>query len=298
MPNNNNGNKNIQNNLQQALMDIAIAAVLAGGKDIKCLFDDSLGNLNLGYQGIESGGELKTIKNRQSESDMLSILLESQFKHDSYNVKRSQQIKGESFREWFIDGLDGFTNVPIRLKEVTCGLLVREGGVVVLAVALDPFEEFLYTAQKDDGAYIYNLDFTSKEFVISSKPRQIKVDDGKNKNIDKLYMLIDASMKPQVKNRKTRWMVDCASLAYHARMIGSNIKQGLMIANGRGHISLTDDIGGFYDLTGYFIAKEAGAFVGNLKKEFPNPQDHVVFCATNQDLFESVHQITEKYYGE
>jgi fructose-1,6-bisphosphatase/inositol monophosphatase family enzyme len=281
----------------EVLLNAATQAILAGARHIRVHFDKPLSELRPVFKNPEAGGSLQTIIDKNSERDVLSVLLSSPLCDDTIIAEESGTIEGSGPRTWFIDGFDGTANIHIGLRESSCGLIVRQDDQVVLAAGVDPFEDMLFVGMRGQGAFAYGLQFTGEEFEIDTEATQIHVDPGNTRSANSLFMLVDSSFKPRQAQRKSAWLTEMAASAFHARMIGSNIKQGLLLAQGRGHVALTDRIGGYFDLAGYFIAREAGAFVGNLEGEVPVPGDKVVCCAANKTLFELALAATRKCYG-
>ena len=282
--------------MQKELFNAATQAILAGARHIRMQFEQPFSDLRPVFKNQEAGGSLQTIIDKNSERDVLSVLLSSPFKGDTFIAEESGTLAGGE-RRWYIDGFDGTANLHIQLRESTCGLFVKEGDDVVIAAAVDPFEDLLYVALPGSGAFVYNLAFEKDRFAIKGEPARIRVDTGTGRAANSLFMLVDASFRPHLAAKKAGWLVDVSPSVYQARMIGSNIKQGIMLANGRGHVSITDRIGGYFDLTGYFIAREAGAFIGNLQGLSPTAEDKVVCAAVNKDLFELALRAARKHYG-
>ena len=283
--------------MQKELLNAAIQAMLAGARHIRIQFEQPFSDLRPVFKNQEAGGSLQTIIDKNSERDILSVLLSSPFKDDTFVAEESGTVEGKGPRRWYIDGFDGTANLHIQLRESTCGLFVKEGDAVVMAAAVDPFEDLLYVGLPGTGAFVYNLAFSGERFAIQGEPARIRVDTGSGRGANSLFMLVDASFRPHLAARKAAWLQDVSASVYQARMIGSNIKQGIMLANGRGHVSITDRIGGYFDLTGYFIAREAGALIGNLKGLAPTADDKVVCAAVNKDLFELALRAARKHYG-
>jgi fructose-1,6-bisphosphatase/inositol monophosphatase family enzyme len=281
----------------EELLNVATQAILAGSRHIRMQFDKPLSELRPVFKNPEAGGSLQTIIDKNSERDILSVLLSSPFRDDTIIAEENGAIDGPGPRTWFVDGFDGTANIHIALRESSCGLVVRQADEVILAAGVDPFEELLYVGMQGRGAFVYDLRFSGEEFEIASDATQIRADPGNTRSANSLFMLVDASFKPRHAERKSAWLFEMSSSAFHARMIGSNIKQGLLLAHGRGHVAMTDRIGGFFDLAGYFVAREAGAFVGNLDGNVPVPGDPVVCCAANETLFELALAATRKCYG-
>lgn len=281
---------------QEDLLNAAVTAILAGARHIRSEFELPFSELRPVYKNQEVGGSLQTQIDKNSERDILSVLLSSPFKGDSFVAEESGTLEGAGPRRWYIDGFDGTANLHVQLRESTCGLMVRQGDEIVLSAAVDPFEDLLYVGLRGRGAWVYNLAFEDRAFRIVSEPARLTVDRASDRPANGMFVLADASFKPHLAPRKTGFLLDVTAAAYQVRMIGSNIKQGLMLAHRRGHVSLTDRIGGFFDLTGYFIAREAGAFVGNLDGALPTPDDDVVVCAVNQNLFELALRAARRHY--
>jgi myo-inositol-1(or 4)-monophosphatase len=281
----------------QELLNAATQALLAGSRHIRTHFDKPYDELRPVFKNPETGGSLLTLIDKNSERDILSVLLSSPFRDDTIVAEENGTLDGTTSRTWYVDGFDGTSNIHIGMRESSCGLIVRDAHDVVLAAAVDPFEEHLYVGMKGHGAFVYDPAFTGDAFEIATDPQQLRVDPGSTRSENSLFMLVDASFKPRQATRKAIWLQQMATSAFHVRMIGSNIKQGFLLAHGRGHVALTDRIGGYFALAGYFVAKEAGAYIGNLDGETPVPDDKVVCCATNKTLYELALAAMRAAYG-
>lgn len=285
----------IDETTHEALLNTAVEALLAGGRHIRAEFERPLSELRPVYKNQEVGGSLQTQIDKNSERDILAVLLSSPFQHDTFVTEESGTL-GAGPRRWYVDGFDGTANLHIQLRESSAGLLVEQDGEIVLAAAIDPFEDLLYVGLQGRGAWVYDLAFDGGRFRLASDAVRIEVDRASDRPANSLFVLADASFKPHLAQKKTGFLLDVTASAHHVRMIGSNVKQGILMAHRRGHLALTDRIGGFYDLSGYFVAREAGAFLGNLDGATPRPGDEVVVCAVNRDLFELALRAARRHY--
>lgn len=163
--------------------------------------------------------------------------------------KPELQNEAEHALYWICDPIDGAYHFLQGLPGWTSSLALIRNGVVEAAMVFDPFENVLYTAQADKGAWRNGealhastrtaLDASVVATSFPSRPGRDRLDT------ERLLAGV-AKVAPQV---------------FSVRMLGSSSLQLCHVAAGRldGHFEYGHDL---YDwLAGTLIAREAGALV-------------------------------------
>lgn len=175
---------------------------------------------------------------------------------DAINEEETGFSAGSNRRQWEVDPLDGTSSFGREQRYSTVGACVYEKDEPVAASICHPFEKELLVAQKNKGAFLFNLD---EKMAILGEPIKIEVSDkGLENGVVYLDALFNNKTAP-VKLKLIEKLVQQAGGKLGIRMTGSNIDQERQIACGRGEATITDAVGGFWDLAaGSLIIKEAG----------------------------------------
>lgn len=232
---------------------IAMEAATIGGRIVLLYHGADDEKLQTTFKA-DAGMTPVTIADRESGREIRNCIRKL-FPEDSLNEEESGFHAGSN-RTWHIDPLDGTSSFARGQRYSTIGVAVYENGQPLAAAICHPFERELLGAESGKGAFFFSLD---KDLVpTAAKPSRITIPE--SKPLEKSMIYLDALF-----NEKTAIKsILINSLVYEGknvglRMTGSNIDQQRQVAMGRGDITITDAVGGFYDLAaGALIIKEAG----------------------------------------
>jgi len=236
---------------------------------------------------LESGGAIK------------NVLFRKLFRGDYINEEEGGEEGGEegerdSKRRWYIDPLDGTSSFAREQRYSTVGAAVYEGERPFAATICNPFERELLVAEDGKGAFLFPLD---EHLSVSGDAKRIEVSN--RENLMGAIVYLDALFNNQTTPRKLeliRKLVEEAGGKLGIRMTGSNIDQQRQVACGRGDLTVTDAVGGFYDLAaGALIIQEAkGLMVGIDGKSVSDGSQ--LALAGNPKLVERVLPILQQCY--
>lgn len=239
------------------LSKIIIQASLAGATELLRYHKQNPINLNIRFKQDTTP---VTIADEKSEQIITKILRLKLPNSKIYGEEEGISGHIDSDMTVFIDPLDGTNPFIHGQKFSTVGIMICDKKDTLAAAICLPFDKELIVAEKGKGTYLFRL---SDNLKIIHKILKLSVSN-QNK-LDGSVLYIDANFSPQ-KNSiyKINFLNKLVTIAeenhmkFSIRMIGSNLNQQAQIAAGRGDITITDCIGGYYDLTGDLIIREAG----------------------------------------
>jgi myo-inositol-1(or 4)-monophosphatase len=187
---------------------------------------------------------------------IIKRLISKQYPNDSVNEEESGLHTGGE-RIWYVDPLDGTTSFGREQKYSSDGIAVYENGQPRAAAICQPFERELLVAESGKGAYVFKLD---EKLAASGEPKRVHVSD--KESLEDAIVYFDAFFNKNTTPRKLELIGKLAALAgkrFGVRMTGSNIDQQRQVACGRAEATITDAVGGFWDLAaGSLVVREAG----------------------------------------
>ena len=281
--------------MMSKMMDVAQNALLAGAKPIRQLFGKDIKRLGAKYKPKDAG-TLQTLIDTEAEKAVLRVIKRSPFSKDRIMAEESGESKGASNRTWYIDPVDGTANIPISLPMSTMALGVTEGERVVLGVILHPFEMEMLYAERGKGAFYVPLAIEDEEYIISGDPKPL-VPTRASSPMQR-YAWIDVFWNEHNSPRKAGWLSELHKFAINLREGGSNVDKPAKLARGKGHIQLTDCVGGFHDLApGVVIMAEIGARYMDLDGNEPKPGCQLVVSCVEPELADPLLEMTNRYFG-
>lgn len=189
---------------------------------------------------------------------------------------------------WYVDPLDGTSNVAPQFRLSCVGISVAYKGELVAAAVGDPFEDVITFGEKGSGAFQMALD--------GSGLRRLSVSKGKPARAK--YAEVDALFNQKTAGPKCAFLGRLPKLAMNVRMFGSNILAASHLAQGRADIVLTDAVGGFWDIApAIVLVPEAGGRVTNIRGELPRLGDQVVLATNGEDHEELLRLLQQCYSG-
>ena len=128
-------------------LDVAVNAAKAAGEILRqnftCVKDASR----------KSHGNFVTGIDRESEKLVLDILA-SEYPGQSVLSEETRQDTVVSGYTWIVDPLDGTNNYVFGIPFFCANVALSHNGSVVLGVSYDPTRDELFTAVKDEGAFL------------------------------------------------------------------------------------------------------------------------------------------------
>lgn len=189
---------------------------------------------------------------------------------------------------WYVDPLDGTSNVLPCFRLSCVGISVAYKGEVVAAAVGDPFEGVVTFGEKGNGVYaLYRASGeTLMPTVSEGRPWKSR------------FAEVDALFNERTTSRKTRFIAGLSKHVMNMRMFGSNILAASHLAQGRVDVVLTDAVGGFWDIApAIVLVPEAGGRVTNIHGGLPRPGDQLVLATNGENHEELLLFLQECYKG-
>ncbi len=187
---------------------------------------------------------------------IIKDLIARSYPEDAINEEETGIKQGEN-RIWYVDPLDGTSSFTRVQKYSSVGIAVYEDSKPFSAVICHPFEKEMLVAETGKGAYLFELD---EKLAIKGNPKKVEVSNAKKLEGGIIYLdaLFNKKTTPN-KLELIRQLVETSNGRLGIRMTGSNIDQQRQVAKGLAEMTITDAVGGFYDLAaGSLIIQEAG----------------------------------------
>lgn len=276
--------------LSDPRVTVAVAVVLLGARKVLRIHGASPKELQLVFKAKE-GQTPRTIADLES-GRVGKELIRRQFPDARINEEETGNERGDE-DEFHFDPLDGTSSYARGLRYSTVGEAVYYKGQPFAAAICHPFERELVVTQIGKGAHLFNLDEYLKTLTYI---RQLEVSKSL---LEGGIAYIDALFNDKTSDRKFGFMAGLVGLAKHNlgfRMSGSNIDQQLKVAAGRAELTMTDAVGGFFDLAaGGLAIQEAG---GRFTDEEGNPitETTQIAIGTNGLIHNAVLEIANKHY--
>ncbi|OGE45072.1 hypothetical protein A3B39_03300 [Candidatus Daviesbacteria bacterium RIFCSPLOWO2_01_FULL_37_10] len=281
--------------LSDPRLTTATAAVILGGRKVLAIHGASPEMLQVVFKA-EAGKTPRTVADLES-GRVGKAVIRQQFPNARINEEETGDEEAlEGSRDaHHVDPLDGTSSFARELRYSTVADAVYVDGKPYAAAICHPYERELVVAQVGKGAHLFALD---ENLVLSfvSRRRQLEVSKS---SLDGGIAFVDALFNANTSPRKFAFMADLVKLSNNNlgfRMSGSNIDQQLKVAKGSAEITLTDAVGGFFDLAaGGLAIIEAG---GKFTDKFGDPVDETtqVALGTNGTIHDDVLDILTRHY--
>lgn len=218
----------------------------AHGSQLQVTFKADAGNTPQTLDDVRSGQTIKNIIHKVLPAHRV-------------NEEETGVLEGVEY-SWHVDPFDGTSSLIEGQRYSTTGISVSEGDRLVVGVICHPFERELIVAEAGKGAFLFPL---NERLEIAGPGQRLEV--SKKQTLNKGIVYLDALFNGKTTAPKTELMQRLVELSGNDlgfRMTGSNIDQERQVAAGRGTITITDAVGGFWDLSaGALIIKEAGGIM-------------------------------------
>lgn len=245
---------------------VAQVAVRLGARKVAASFGKSPEELQLELKA-EAGSTPRTVADLNS-GKIIRQLIRREFPWDRINEEETGEHPGTTEQVWYVDPLDGTSSFAREQTYSNVGVAVYRSGEPFSAAICQPFDRELLIAEKGKGAHLITLrpDLTVDTAV---SPRRIHCSD---RSLQGGSFYVDAFFNANTSGPKLKFMgmvIQDFGEDIGFRMTGSNIDQQRQVAAGRAEATLTDAVGGFYDLAaGGLIIQEAGGIFTDI---FGNP---------------------------
>lgn len=231
----------------------AEAGVRLGARKVLQIHGASPEELQIVFKA-EAGSTPRTVADLKS-GEAIKRFIARKFPQSTVNEEETGVTEGIGYT-WHVDPLDGTSSYAREQRYSTVGIAVYESGAPVSAAICQPFERELLIAEKGKGAYVFSLD---KDMIPQGGPRRLEVSkaplEGGIAYVDALFNNKTSGPKLALIDK----LVKLSNGNLGIRSTGSNIDQQRQVASGRAEVTITDAVGGFFDLAaGGLIIEEAG----------------------------------------
>ena len=276
--------------LSDPRVTVATAAVLLGGEIVFDIHGRSPEELQIVYKA-EAGKTPRTVADMES-GRVGKELIRQQFPMHRINEEETGDEQGDE-NAHHLDPLDGTSSYARGLRYSTVGDAVYYKDKPFAAAICHPFERELVVVQVGKGAHLFALD---EHLRTLTYVRQLEVS---RNSLEGGIAFIDALFNDKTSPRKFGFMADLVKLAHNNlgfRMSGSNIDQEMKVAAGRAELTLTDAVGGFFDVAagGLAIIEAGGKFTD--QEGNPVSETTQVAIGTNGLIHDNALEVTRRRY--
>lgn len=281
--------------LSDPRLTVATHAAIVGSRIILAIHGASPEVLQVVLKEKE-GKTPKTVADERS-GQAIKSLIRVHFPTCRINEEETGDEKGsgDSQVEVHVDPLDGTSSYARELRSSTVGIAFYIAGRPFASAIGNPFERELLIAQTGTGAHLFrfNEDLTDITFV-----RQAEV--SRAKSLEGGIVFVDALFNQHTTRRKLELMDDLTRLAKNNlgfRMSGSNIDQQMKVALGRAEATITDAIGGTFDiLAGRVAIEEAGGKLTDKEGSPATEATKSIAVGSNGLLHDDILELVRKSY--
>ena len=203
-----------------------------------------------GDYGVERKAkhDFATDVDRKAEEKIISVLKSTE--HSIFGEETGEHEGDEM--TWIVDPLDGTTNFLLGNPAFSSAVaLVDENDEIVLSAVYMPFTEDLFTAKKDEGAYM-----NGEEMDVSDVS---EVEDS--------FLIFCHGKRPKDSERAVDVYSKLKTVCKDLRQIGSASIEFGMVAQGRAEAFVFPGIPKYDAAPGLLLLKEAGGMVTTFEGE-------------------------------
>ncbi len=271
---------------------VAAGAVRVGARRVLAIHGANPEELQIVFKA-EAGKTPRTVADLQS-GKLINGIIEKVFPENRINEEETGVHEGVKYT-WNVDPLDGTSSFAENQRYSTTGIIVYEGDKPKVATICHPFERELLVAEAGKGAFIFPL---NEKLEINGPAKRLEVSTKNNLSggavyLDALYNTKTTPPKLELQKR----LVELSQGNLGFRMTGSNMDQQRQIAAGRGLLTITDAVGGFWDIaTGGLIIQEAGGIMIDGQTGEPITEKTQVAVGGSKALVEQVLPLIQECY--
>jgi len=276
------------------VITVAATAAILGARKVLAIHGASPETLQVEYKA-KDGDTPRTLADKLS-GIAIKELIRAHYSNCRINEEETGDEKARNGNEdaWHVDPLDGTSSFAEGQRYSTVGIAVYRNNLPFAAAICHPFEKELVVAQAGKGTHMFSVD---EHLVGLSYARQLEVSRATTLVGGIAY--IDALFNAKTSGPKLRFMKDLVGMANNNlgfRMSGSNIDQQLKVAKGSARLTLTDAVGGFFDLAagGLAIIEAGGMFTDENGR--PVSESTQVAIGTNGPFHDDVLELARLCY--
>ena len=220
-----------------------------------------------------------SIADEESERKIRRIILRNFPGHSIHGEEVGKT--GQNSIIWHVDPLDGTSNFKNKIPLFCISIGVEKEGEFIVGVIYNPITNELFSALKDEGAFV--------------NERRINV------NREEIYdgiLIIGASFKGEIGQIKTNLQKEIIKICPRLRMIGSNALQLAETARGSYSSSISDHIRTYDFAAGIVLVKESGGIVTDQFGNKPSVNSKVIVASNNLGTHKKIIELTKNYYQE
>lgn len=268
---------------------VAMGGAMKGAKEILELHGLSSAELQIEYK-VDAGMTPRTLADMRS-GKAIKDFIKHRFPNHSINEEETGEEEGNEYT-WHIDPLDGTSSYARGQGYSTIGVALYKGTDPLSACVINPFEREMLVSEKDKGAV--RVRFDNQGAMITAEPLVVSDQD-----LHGGIVYVDALFNAQTMQPKMTFMQEVVKLGGNNvgfRMTGSNIDQQRQVAAGRAEATITDAVGGFFDLAaGALMVSEAGGRFTDLEGN-PVTMATQVAIGSNGRQHDALLEIAQRAY--
>lgn len=280
--------------LSDLMITVAAGAAKVGARKVLAIYGASPEKLQIVFKA-EAGATPRTIADLQS-GELIKGIINKVFPTHRINEEETGVHEGIDYT-WHVDPLDGTSSFAEKQKYSTVGIAIYEGENPKAAAICHPFERELLVAEAGLGAFVFPLD---ENLFIVGPAKRLEV--SKKEKLAGGIVFFDALFNAKTTPPKMELMKKLVELSngnLGFRMTGSNIDQQRQVASGRGLLTITDAVGGFFDLAaGALIIQEAGGIMIDAQTGKPVTEKTQVAIGGQKIIVAQVLPIAQECYKE
>lgn len=274
---------------------VAALAATLGGKQILKFHGASSELLQITRKSIDD--TQVTIADRASEEEIIKVI-KSVFPSHRINAEEFGDSGNASDFIWHVDPLDGTYAYLRQHHDSTVGIVLYKNEEPQVAAICNPYDRVLQLAERERGAYSFPL---SKSLRLLDYPKRLQVSS--KTFLDRGLILCFDSHWVDEKSfpHKVEFMRILNQKYKGGRMQirtpGSSIAVQALVAAGLGEFSVTDLIGGPFDiLVGGFMIEQAGGKFTGLNSEIVTARTTKCAFGSNGLVHDDFLEIANRAY--
>lgn len=256
-------------------LQIAIKAAEAGGEVIRNNFGRTLE-----IQTKHEWSEFVTNVDLESESVIVKHLQKACPGYDIISEESSTPIV-ESELCWFVDPLDGTSNLVLGIPHVSVSIALCDGVDVLVGVVFNPLRSLCYTVGSQDRA------------AVNGEPLSVS----RTKSIDKATIAHIVSYEEKRKPRALELFTHLRSRCYRLLDTWSPSLDWCLLAEGKVDALISLGSSSLDQLAGSLLVRESGGLLTDLRgRKLSDLGDCYLLASNGTELHSELLKIVSQYY--